>query len=123
MAIEPFVYFVLFLLVGMAMMFARWLKAEIEKKNREFDGERRIDWEQGDLNNVNQLDKNESVIVPSEGSSQNFLAAESSSQSLVVPKKWRRHIRASSTLGQGIVLMTILGPCRALDEKDNSPLF
>lgn len=123
MSIEPFVYFVLFLLVGMAMMFARWLKTEIEKRNKEFDGERRLDWEQGELSNVNQLGENETVIVASEESSQNFLAAQSSSQSLVVPQKWRRHVRASSTLGQGIVLMTILGPCRALDEKDNTPLM
>jgi len=122
MAIEPFVYFVLFLLVGMAMMFARWLRVEIEKKNREFDGERLLDREQNDLNNVNRLDKNETVIVPNEESSQNILAATSSTQSLVVPKKWRRHVRASTTLGQGIVLMTILGPCRALDERNNSPL-
>ena len=120
MSVEPFLYLFLFLFFGLITFLARWLKGEIEKSGEVDEGSEAYGLFQD-------------RAVPFEEAEAGFHSKErsvSQASSLSSPagtEKKRRgkslHPKNLQEMRRGIVLMTVLGPCRALEPPNESLRF
>lgn len=118
MTIEPFVYLALFLMVALIVFVTRWLKREIEKES---DGESVPAVLPNDRQGSGQPRQGEPFIPADEELSTSDLLSVPGQAPRMLPGRWRRHLRTSSTLRYGVMLITILGPCRAVDQRNEPP--
>ena len=111
MNIEAFVYLVLFIFFGLLAIFVRWLKGEFEKATEQERTPMFSDLpEEGHPIEITEFGRR---------SQPDFQEKLFSSNGILLSRKRRRKpkfdIRAIKDFRQGIVLMTILGPCRAFE--------
>jgi hypothetical protein len=110
MTIEQLLLFVLFLLVPLLQFIGRWLQRDAEQRRRRDDGKRRV------LEPVSRPTRSQRGVASSRGA-ESPTFAESRDVTAVVPRRRRQDLRLSGPADarRGVVLMTILGPCRALE--------
>lgn len=111
MPLEPFVYLTVFLLLTGLFLFSRWLNEKLQKE---------IDLR--DLFRPSEEAHAPETVTP---------PGESRREPGPIPsrppgrRERRRRVKlplhSKSDLRQGILLMTILGPCRALDSESTTP--
>lgn len=108
MSIEPFVYLAIFLFLSLLTFVARWLgeKVREEIKLREIFGPSKEFREQEGLGTLEKTTTPQSRQKPI-----STLARSTSPRKRRTPLKISLHNKRD--LRQGIVLMTVLGPCRA----------
>ena len=108
MSMEPFIALAVFLFLTLLTFFARWLRAELEKVSNKVQATR--------LPPLGQ------EISEAEGSLRSRLSSQDrqrESLASVAPLRSNKRksltvaLRTTTNLRQGIILMEILGPCRA----------
>ena len=119
MSFEPFIYLFLFLLFGLLSYVARWLK-------REMDGSADREAESKVYGLFQEAP--EPVVYPDEKIS--VLERSASEVPSMAPASSKRtlkrvtiHPRNLQEMRRGIVLMTVLGPCRAIEPPNESLHF
>ena len=119
MRLEPFFYLFLFLFLGLITFLARWLRGEIEKRG-ELEGESKT---------LELLQERTPSVLPAAEGHQarerqitkgSFLAPTGPKKKRSVVKIHPRNLRE---MRQGIVLMIVLGPCRAVEPPNESLRF
>lgn len=124
MSVEPFVYLVVLLLLMLLSFLTRWLKGEIGEHIRERPTD---EW-----GYERPPARERAHAVAAEKIEQGALAQEEGAlergklPSIRLPRTSRGRITCLGNLQDvrhGIVLMTILGPCRALEPSADLPRF
>jgi hypothetical protein len=112
MSIEPFVYLTVFLFLTLLTFFARWLseKAREEIHLRNIFGPSEKPGEPHVFETTQETTKLRQEPIST-------LPRPTSSRKLGTPLKISLHNKRG--LRQGIVLMTVLGPCRALEPQQD----
>lgn len=122
MTIEPFIYLFLFLLVLLVSMFAQWLKREINE-TASLDTERSL----GAVPPEEPQLPTPKAVSPTMVDS--FPDAIPTRSPMTRSTSWHRKpllLRNREEVRRGIILMTILGPCRGMDKSlvsDDHQLF
>ncbi len=121
MSRESLIFFFLVLAVWGLSVAARWLQAQMEKHSTDGIEFEPIEWSPGSI--VEPAQESESFVMPDQG--QPSSAPPVDRTLLVRPKrpKMRLGLGNPQTLRQGIILMTILGPCRALEPSNDLKPF
>jgi hypothetical protein len=110
MSIEPFIYLTVFLFLTLLSFFARWLKAELEKTSHKVQPTR--------LSPLRQ----ETPVA--EGSLRSRPSSQDRQRGSLMPglplrltrqKALKVNLQTTADLRQGMILMAILGPCRAFE--------
>ncbi len=121
MSVESIVFFVLVLFFWGAAVAARWLQEQFAKHTtdgREFEP---ILWSSGPDNEA--VPDAESPVPPDE---QKHPGPTTLNLSRTVPQKKRIRqlgLHNPQTLRQGIILLAVLGPCRALEPPNDTRSF
>ena len=116
MNVEPFVYLSLFLFFALVVFLVRWLKGEIEK-SVELEGKPKV---------LGWLEERAAPLgapVDRHRPGELRIRTEPSLplvKSRGIPGKVKVQPRNLREMRQGIVLMTVLGPCRAVQPPDKS---
>lgn len=108
MNIEPFITLAVFLFLTLLTFFARWLKAELEKISNKVQATR--------LPPLRQETPEAEVALRSRPSSRDQQRGSLASDLPLRSNKRKSltvDLRTTADLRQGIILMEILGPCRA----------
>lgn len=120
MSLEPFVYLTLFLFVALLIFIGRWLSREIEKQAA-YDMESRVP-EMDQKESSGRAHRAEELPSPLEERS---IGAGPSSPRKPRGVDEKQHMRLGRLreFRRGIVLMTVLGPCKALEQPNDSTRF
>jgi hypothetical protein len=114
MSMEPFVYLTVFLFLTLLTLAARWLRAELEKISNKVQTIR--------------LPPLRQEIPGTEGYPRSRPSPQDQKRGSLVPgvplrsnkrKSLSVALRTRADLRQGIILMEILGPCRAFTPRQN----
>lgn len=117
MSIEPFLYLLLFLFIAFLSFVMRWLRGEIEKRGRPEE----------EAKPYGLFPESPAPFVYAEETAEGREAEVGEAPLIASPRPGRRPRNVSirpanlQEMRRGIVLMTVLGPCRAL-EPPNEPL-
>ena len=118
MSMESLIFFVLALMVWGLLVGARWLQEQMEKAS--YEGEP-IEWPSSSALEVSPT---EGLSALSEkGHSHTSVSTARSRTSRHKNIRRRLGLENPQNLRQGIILMTVLGPCRALEQPNNSKPF
>ena len=114
MDMEPFAYLIIFLFLTLITFFARWLNEKIQEEIKRLDilGSSKKSKKQEDLETLETTATPQSRKKP----------ISTTARRTTAPKRWiasRLDLRNKADLRQGIIMMTVLGPCRALEHPDN----
>ena len=121
MSAETIIFFVLALMVWGLSVGARWFQEQMKKNSTDGMEFEPIDW-------------SSSAELEAAPQAQPLVATDEHQQSKhLTPNRWgvvtrketvrRFGLDRPQTLRQGIILMTVLGPCRALESSNDSRLF
>ncbi|MFB3146550.1 MAG: hypothetical protein ACE1ZO_05440 [Nitrospirales bacterium] len=116
---ESIIFFVLALMVWGLLVGARWMKEQMDKAS--YEGAP-IEWSSRSALELSPAE--ETLVLGQEQQSPTPVSTDRSRMSR--PKKnFRRRLGLENpqNLRQGIILMTVLGPCRALEQPNNSKPF
>ena len=119
MSVESIIFFLLALFVWGLSVVGRWLQAQMQKQSTDGIEFEPIEWSpQPEDKKVSSVSRVEAV-APREEPQQKSSPTIPSSK-IIRHKKTIRHLGLGSprTIRQGIILMTVLGPCRALEKPD-----
>jgi len=118
MSMESIIFFVLALMVWGLSVGARWMKEQMDKAS--YDGEP-IEWSSSSTLEVSPTEG--LAALSEEGQSHTSVSTDRSRT--IRRKNIRRRLGLENpqNLRQGIILMTVLGPCRALEQPNNSRPF
>lgn len=121
MSVEPFIYLLLFLFFGLMTFVFRWLKGEMEKSD--FEGESKV---------LGLFRESPPPAVPRAKRHEARERRKREVSSLAPPRpvrtgrkvrKMKVHTGNLQEMQRGIVLMAVLGPCRALEPPNESFRF
>jgi len=116
MSVEPFLYLLLFLFIALLSFVVRWLRGEIEK-SAAMEGESKA---------FGLFQESPAPLMPAverhQPSERRIRKVSSLAPARPVGKvrKMKIHPRNLQEMRRGIVLMTLLGPCRALEPPNES---
>ncbi len=117
MSMESIIFFGLALMVWGLSVGARWMKEQMDKAS--YEGAP-IDWSS---RSALELSPTEETLVLGEGQSHTSVSTDRSRTSRQKNIRRRLGLENPQNLRQGIILMTVLGPCRALEKPNNSRPF
>ena len=116
---EPFIYLLLFLTISLLSFFARWLK-------RELDGSADRETESKVLGLFQEFPES-SVYVEKRPEAVERKVSEVPSTAPARARRTRKKVNIHpgnlQEMRRGIILMTVLGPCRALEPPNESLRF
>ena len=118
MSMESIIFFVLALMVWGLSVGARWMKEQMDKAS--YEGAP-IEWSSSSALEVSPTEG--LSALSEEGQSQTPVSTDRSRTSRQKNIKRRLGLEHTQNLRQGIILMTVLGPCRALEQPNNSKPF
>ena len=120
MSLEPFVYLALFLFVAFLIFIGRWLSREIEKQAAYDMGSRMPGMDQQEPSGWSHYTEGSSPPLD-----ERSISTEPSSPRKPRGVDEKRHMRLGRLreFRRGMVLMTILGPCKALEQPNDSTHF
>ena len=119
MSLEPFIYLFLFLIFALLSFVARWLKRELDgSADRETESKVYGLFQERPEPLVFSQEK---LPVREERGTKEPLMAPAPAR--LKSKRVKIHPRNLQEMRRGIVLMTVLGPCRALDPPNRSLHF
>lgn len=119
MSMESIIFFVLALIVWGLSVGARWMKEQMDKAS--YDGEP-IEW--SSTSSALELSSTEeNLALDEEGQSHTPVSTDRSRTSRQKNIRRRLGLEHPQNLRQGIILMTVIGPCRALEQPNNSRPF
>ena len=119
MSFEPFIYLILFLILWLLSFVARWLKREIEGSgDRETEAKVRGLFQESPAPRVYG-----EVKLPSREKRISQVFPITPTRPSRIRKTVRIQPRNLQEMRRGIVLMTVLGPCRALEPPNESFRF
>ncbi len=119
MSLEPFIYLIVFLIVALLSFVARWLKRELDgSADRETESK---------VHGLFQESPEPLVDAEERPQARDTHKSEVSSttppRTRRTPKKINIHPGNLQEMRRGIILMTVLGPCRALEPPNESLRF
>jgi len=117
MSMESIIFFGLALMVWGLSVGARWMKEQMDKAS--YEGAP-IDWSS---RSALELSPTEETLVLGEGQPHTSVPTDRSRTSRQKNIRRRLGLKHPQNLRQGIILMTVLGPCRALEQPNNSKPF
>jgi len=121
MSAETIIFFVLALMVWGLSVGARWLQEQMGKNSTDGMEFEPIDWSSSA--ELEAVAKGEGFVPPDQPQ-QPSLSTSDRSRMVGQKKSVRRFgLGSPQTLRHGIILMTVLGPCRALELPNNSKPF
>jgi len=118
MSMESIIFFVLALMVWGLSVGARWMKEQMDKAS--YEGAP-IEWSSSSALELSPTE--ETLVLGEEGQSYTSVSTDRSRTSRQKNIRRRLGLENPQNLRQGIILMTVLGPCRALEQPNNSRPF
>ncbi len=118
MSMESIIFFVLALMVWGLSVGARWMKGQMDKAS--YEGAP-IEWSSSSALEVSPTE--ETLVQGEEGQSHPSVSPDRSRTSRHKNIRRRLGLENPQNLRQGIILMTVLGPCRALEQPNSSRPF
>jgi len=118
MSMETIIFFVLALLVWGLSVGARWMKGQMDKAS--YEGAP-IEWSSRSALELSPTE--ETLVLGQEQQSPTPVSPDRSRTSRQKNIRRRLGLENPQNLRQGIILMTVLGPCRALEQPNDSKSF
>ena len=118
MSMESIIFFALALMVWGLLVGARWMKEQMDKAS--YEGAP-IEWSSSSALELNPTE--ETLVQGKKGQSHPSVSTARSRTSRHKNIRRRLGLENPQNLRQGIILMTVLGPCRALEQPNNSRPF
>ncbi len=118
MSMESIIFFGLALMVWGLSVGARWMKEQMDKAS--YEGAP-IEWSSRSALELSPTE--ETLVLGGDGQSQTPVSTARSRTSRKKNIRRRWGLEHPQNLRQGIILMTVLGPCRALEQPNNSRPF
>jgi len=118
MSMESIIFFVLALMVWGLLVGARWMKEQMDKAS--YEGAP-IEWSSSSALELSPTE--ETLVLGQEQQSPTPVSTDRSRTSRQKNIRRRLGLEHPQNLRQGIILMTVLGPCRALEQPNDSKSF
>ena len=118
MSMETIIFFVLALMVWGLSVGARWMKEQMDKAS--YEGAP-IEWSSRSALELSPTE--ETLVLGQEQQSPTPVSTDRSRTRRQKNIRRRLGLENPQNLRQGIILMTVLGPCRALEQPNSSRPF
>ncbi len=118
MSMETIIFFVLALMVWGLSVGARWMKEQMDKAS--YEGAP-IEWSSSSALEVSPTEGLSALSEEGQSHTSDSTARGRKSRQKNIRR--RLGLKNPQNLRQGIILMTVLGPCRALEQPNNSKPF